>query len=165
MAGLVDKFKRMWDVPEDDYNDYDDDDYNSSYEDDDNDSYTSSRSSSYSSSVYQNFAPDPEERKNKVVNISATAKLQVVLFKPETFGSETKSIADELIKSHTVVLNLENTNRDESRRILDFLSGCAYANNGSVRRIATSTFLIIPNNVDLTGDDLLDELENSGLYF
>ncbi len=165
MAGLVDKFKRMWDVPEDDYNDYDDDDYNSSYEDDDSDSYTSSRGSSYSSSAYQNFAPDPEERKNKVVNISATAKLQVVLFKPETFGSETKSIADELIKSHTVVLNLENTNRDESRRILDFLSGCAYANNGSVRRIATSTFLIIPNNVDLTGDDLLDELENSGLYF
>ena len=165
MAGLVDKFKRMWDVPEDDYNDYDDDDYNSSYEDDDSDSYTSSRGSSYSSSAYQNFAPDPEERKNKVVNISATAKLQVVLFKPETFGSETKSIADELIKSHTVVLNLENTNRDESRRILDFLSGCAYANNGSVRRIATSTFLIIPNNVALTGDDLLDELENSGLYF
>ena len=87
------------------------------------------------------------------------------MFKPETFGAETKAIADELIKSHTVVLNLENTNRDVSRRILDFLSGCAYANNGSVKRIATSTFLIIPNNVDLTGDELLDELENNGLYF
>lgn len=172
MAGLVDKFKRMWDVPEDDYGDYDDYD---DYDDEEEDSYTSrSRSSSsYSSSSTSSFSSSYpsyssgslDEKKNKVVNISATAKLQVVLFKPETFGAETKSIADELIRSHTVVLNLENTNRDESRRILDFLSGCAYANNGSVKRIATSTFLIIPNNVDLTGDDLLDELENNGLYF
>lgn len=177
MAGLVDKFKRMWDVPEDDY-DYDDDDYDyEDYDDKEEDlnDYSTSRSnsSSYSSSSssfssgYPSYSSSSagETRKNKVVNISATAKLQVVLFKPETFGVETKAIADELIKSHTVVLNLENTNRDVSRRILDFLSGCAYANNGSVKRIATSTFLIIPNNVDLTGDDLLDELENNGLYF
>ncbi|MGN0456753.1 MAG: cell division protein SepF [Acutalibacteraceae bacterium] len=177
MAGLVDKFKRMWDVPEDDY-DYDDDDYDyEDYDDKEEDlnDYSTSRSgsSSYSSSSssfsssYPSYSSSSagEPRKNKVVNISATAKLQVVLFKPETFGAETKAIADELIKSHTVVLNLENTNRDVSRRILDFLSGCAYANNGSVKRIATSTFLIIPNNVDLTGDELLDELENNGLYF
>ena len=181
MAGLVDKFKRMWDVPEDDYNDYEDDDYKS-YDDEDSDDYKDSYSSggysdrrsggSYSSgassfsSAYPSYSSSSSESKaNKVVNISATAKLQVVLFKPETFGTETKGIADELIKSHTVVLNLENTNRDVSRRILDFLSGCAYANNGSVKRIATSTYLIIPNNVDLTGDDLLDELENNGLYF
>ena len=177
MAGLVDKFKRMWDVPEDDY-DYDDDDYDyEDYDDKEEDlnDYSTSRSgsSSYSSSSssfsssYPSYSSSSagEPRKNKVVNISATAKLQVVLLKPETFGAETKAIADELIKSHTVVLNLENTNRDVSRRILDFLSGCAYANNGSVKRIATSTFLIIPNNVDLTGDELLDELENNGLYF
>lgn len=182
MAGLVDKFKRMWDVPDDDY-DYDDYDEDEDYEDydDRNDSYSSSKSgkqssSSYSSSsssassfssAYSSYAASEssEPRKNKVVNINATAKLQVVLVKPETFGAETKAIADELSRAHTVVLNLENTNRDESRRILDFLSGCAYANNGSVKRIATSTYLIIPNNVDLTGDDLLDELENNGLYF
>ena len=178
MAGLVDKFKRMWDVPEDDY-DYDEDDYDyDDYDDKEEDrsdysgsrsnssySSSSSSSSSFASSYPSYSSSSGETRKNKVVNISATAKLQVVLFKPETFGTETKAIADELIKSHTVVLNLENTNRDVSRRILDFLSGCAYANNGSVKRIATSTFLIIPNNVDLTGDELLDELENNGLYF
>lgn len=45
------------------------------------------------------------------------------------------------------------------------MSGCAYANKGKIKRIATSTFIIIPNNVDLTGDDLLDELENNGVYF
>ena len=100
-----------------------------------------------------------------MVNIHATAQLQVVLFKPEHFGEETTAVADELLKMHTVVLNLENTNKDISRRILDFLSGVTYANNGKIKRVATSTFIITPYNVDLTGDDLLDELENSGVYF
>ena len=81
----------------------------------------------------------------------------MVLFKPERFGDETRSVADELIKMHTVVLNLENTSKDVSRRILDFLSGVAYANNGKIKRVSTATFIITPYNVDLTGDDLMDE--------
>lgn len=64
---------------------------------------------------------------NKVVNIrTATARTEVVLFKPEHFGEETRTVADELFKD-TVVLNLENTSKDVSRRIIDFLSGVAYA--------------------------------------
>lgn len=160
MAGLVDKFKRMWDVPDEEYdNGYDEYGYAEEEEDDDFEevaTYGSNRSSSSSNSSY---------RRNKVVNISATAKLQVAIFKPERFGEETRIIADELIKTHTVVLNLEETNKDMSRRIVDFLSGVAYAHRGKIKRVASSTFIIIPNNVDLTGDDLLDELENSGVYF
>ena len=160
MAGLVDKFKRMWDAPDDEYDDYDE----YSYGDEPEEDYAASSSPAPDYSYQrENAASTP--RRNKVVNINATAKLQVVLFKPERFGEETRAIADELIKMHTVVLNLENTNRDMSRRIIDFLSGCAYANKGKIKRIATSTFIIIPNNVDLTGDDLLDELENNGVYF
>lgn len=160
MAGFVDKFKRMWEVPEDEYdNGYDE--YGYAEEEEAEDDYeepvsTYSRSSSSSGGSY---------RRNKVVNISATAKLQVAIFKPERFGEETRVIADELIKTHTVVLNLEETNKDMSRRIVDFLSGVAYAHRGKIKRVASSTFIIIPNNVDLTGDDLLDELENSGVYF
>lgn len=63
------------------------------------------------------------------------------------------------------MLNLEDTNKDMARRILDFLSGVAYANDGKIKKVASNTYIIIPNNVDLTGDDLLDELENSGVYF
>ena len=100
-----------------------------------------------------------------VDNINATTNLQVGLFKPERFGEETRTIADELMKAHTVVLNLEDTNKDMARRILDFLSGVAYANRGKIKRVATNTYIIIPSNVDLTGDDLLDELENNGVYF
>ena len=151
MAGFVDKFKRLWDAPEDEYdNGYDE--YG----------YAEEESANYFEEV---TSYSTSNRRNKVVNISATAKLQVAIFKPERFGEETRAIADELIKTHTVVLNLEETNKDMSRRIIDFLSGVAYANRGKIKRVASSTFIIIPNNVDLTGDDLLDELENSGVYF
>ena len=149
MAGFVDKFKRMWDAPDDEYQ-YDEYGYGEDNGDDFDEDVT---------------IRDNSSKKSKVVNINATAKLAVALFKPERFGEETRAIADELIKTHTVVLNLENTNKDMSRRIIDFLSGVAYANRGKIKKVASSTFIIIPNHVDLTGDDLLDELENSGVYF
>ena len=100
-----------------------------------------------------------------MVNINAKTQLQVVVCKPVSFGDEVRSIADELLRRHTVVLNLEKTETDVSRRIVDFLSGVAYANNGKIKRIATGTFIITPYTVDLTGDDVLDELESNGLYF
>ena len=168
MSGFVDKFKRMWDAPDDEYeyNEYGYSDEEAEEESEPvREERTSSRRSSRSYDDFEDYGVSRESsRRNKVVNISATAKLQVALFKPERFGEETRNIADELIKTHTVVLNLENTNKDMSRRIIDFLSGVAYANRGKIKKIATSTFIIIPNNVDLTGDDLLDELEHSGVY-
>ena len=78
---------------------------------------------------------------------------------------EAKAVADNLNEKRTVVLNLESANRDVARRLVDFLSGVAYANGGKVKRVATRTFIITPYNVDLTGDDLIDELEGSGVYF
>ena len=156
MAGIVDKFKRMWDAPDDEY-EYDEYGYSDEGEDDFEEPAPRERE--------RDRQPASSSSRNKVVNINATAKLQVGIFKPERFGEETRSIADELMKTHTVVLNLEDTNKDMARRILDFLSGVAYANNGKIRRVATNTYIIIPSNVDLTGDDLLDELENSGVYF
>lgn len=163
MAGFVDKFKRMWDAPDDEY-EYDE--YGYDEQDDDIEESYSRSQKRYDD--YDNFNEQPvreSSRRNKVVNISTTAKLQVALFKPEKFGEETRNIADELVKTHTVVLNLENTNKDMARRIIDFLSGVAYANRGKIKKVSANTFIIIPSNVDLTGDDLLDELEHSGLYF
>lgn len=104
-----------------------------------------------------------EGKGNKVVNIHATTQLQVVLVKPEHF-EDASSVADHLNNKRTVVLNLESTSKEISRRLVDFLSGVAYANNGQIKRVANSTFIITPYNVDIMGD-LLDELENNGLYF
>ena len=104
-----------------------------------------------------------EDRRNKVVNIHATTQLKVVLVKPDRFENASE-IADQLKDKRTVVLNLESTNKEVSRRLVDFLSGVAYANNGQIKRVANSTFIITPYNVDIMGD-LIDELESNGLYF
>ena len=104
-----------------------------------------------------------KQHSNKVVNINATTQLQVVLVKPERF-EDASAIADQLNAKHTVVLNLESTGKEISRRLIDFLSGVAYANNGQIKRVATSTFIITPYNVDIMGD-LICELENNGVFF
>ena len=104
-----------------------------------------------------------ERRSNKVVNIHTTTQLQVVLVKPERFENASE-IADHLREKRTVVLNLESTNKEIARRLLDFLSGVAYANEGKIKKVAISTYIITPYNVDILGD-LIDELENNGLYF
>lgn len=109
------------------------------------------------------FSGETDRRSNKVVNIHTTTQLQVVLVKPERFENAAE-IADHLREKRTVVLNLEQTNKDVSRRVLDFLSGAAYANEGKVKKVAINTYIITPYNVDILGD-LIDELENNGLYF
>ena len=104
-----------------------------------------------------------KQHSNKVVNINATTQLQVVLVKPERF-EDASTIADQLNAKRTVVLNLESTGKEVSRRLIDFLSGVAYANEGKIKKVAISTYIITPYNVDILGD-LIDELENNGLYF
>lgn len=110
------------------------------------------------------YAPVEAKQHEKVVNINATAQLKVVLVKPERF-EDASSIADQLNAKRTVVLNLESTGKEVSRRLIDFLSGVAYANNGQIQRVATSTFIITPYNVDVMGSGLIDELESNGVFF
>lgn len=112
---------------------------------------------------YDVIGMENERRSNKVVNIRAATQLQVVLVKPERF-EDASAIADHLREKRTVVLNLESTNKEIARRLLDFLSGVAYANEGKIKKVAISTYIITPYNVDILGD-LIDELENNGLYF
>jgi len=104
-----------------------------------------------------------EDRRNKVVNIHATTQLKVVLVKPERFENASE-IADHLKDKRTVVINLESTNKDVARRLVDFLSGVAYAGEGKIKKVAANTYIITPYHVDIEGD-LIDELENNGLYF
>lgn len=113
--------------------------------------------------VFEDRRPKQEDRRNKVVNIHATTQLKVVLVKPERF--ETASdIADHLKEKRTVVMNLESTHKDVARRLIDFLSGVAYASEGKIKKVAANTYLITPYSVDIQGD-LIDELSSNGLYF
>ena len=123
--------------------------------------YSGGYGSGYSS--YSAPSVEDERRANKVVNIRAATQLQVVLVKPERF-EDASSIADHLREKRTVVLNLESTNGEIARRLLDFLAGVSYAQEGKIKKVAISTYIITPYNVDILGD-LIDELENNGLYF
>lgn len=108
------------------------------------------------------FNDNAPGRSNKVVNIHATTQLKVVLLKPERWEAAPE-IVDHLREKRTVVLNLEAVNKDIGRRLLDFVSGAAYASEGKVKKVAINTYIVTPFNVDLMGD-LVGELENNGLY-
>ena len=163
--GIFDEFKRLAhpyeDEDEDDYDDFDISPRPVERRDRDRDRYE--RPSRSSESSYSAPAPEEDRRSNKVVNIRAATQLQVVLVKPERF-EDASSIADHLREKRTVVLNLESTNGEIARRLLDFLAGVSYANEGKIKKVAISTYIITPYNVDILGD-LIDELENNGLYF
>lgn len=152
--GLMDELKKI-------IHPYDDEDYD--YEDDFEESVKES-----SRSLFDDRKDDrredrrSEDRHNKVVNIHATTQLKVVLVKPERFENASE-IADHLKEKRTVVLNLESTNKDVARRLIDFLSGVAYAGEGKIKKVAANTYIITPYSVDIMGD-LIDELENNGLY-
>ncbi|MCH5353627.1 MAG: cell division protein SepF [Acutalibacter sp.] len=152
MASFRDKIQRVFKPPDDEYEEY--------YDEEEQEYEEPRRSSSYVP-----FYTRTDPRENKVVNFNAKSQQQMVVFKPSSFGEETRNIADELLQRHTVVLNLEKTDKETSRRIVDFLSGVAYANNGRLKPIASNIVIVTPYNVDLTGDDVLDELESSGIYF
>lgn len=108
------------------------------------------------------YSTDSQRQNNKVVSMHNNTQLAVVLVKPDRFENAAE-IADHLKDKRTVVLNLEQTNKEVARRLVDFLSGVAYANEGKIKRVANSTYIITPYNVDILGD-LLDELESNGLY-
>ena len=82
---------------------------------------------------------------------SASNKQEVVLFRPGTFNDTSKA-ADDLRNRRAVIVNMENVDKDMARRVVDFLSGCVYALDGNVKKIAKSAYLFCPHNMDIVGD-------------
>ena len=154
--GFLDELKRLThpyeDEMEDDY-DEDEDVYEDEEEPEDVEPTPPPREEPSRRREREYQEPPRRNSGGKVVNIHATTQLQVGL-----------EIADHLRDKRTVVLNLEKTQKDVARRLLDFLSGVAYAQEGKIKKVALQTYIVTPYNVDIMGD-LIDELENNGLYF
>ena len=87
----------------------------------------------------------------QVMNITSGNKQEVVLFHAKTFDDAARA-ADELRKKKAVILNMENVDKALTRRVVDFLSGSVYALDGSVKKVAQSTYLFCPHNMDVVGD-------------
>ena len=109
--------------------------------------------------VAENTEQAPQEAQNE------ENKVHFVLFKPETFDKDITTMADRFIQKDTLILNMEQTNKDVAKRIIDFLGGVAYAHSGKISRVAEDTYIVMPSHIDITGDDLMDEVESDNVYF
>ena len=87
----------------------------------------------------------------QILNMGASNKQEVVLFRPGSFNDTSKA-ADDLRGRKAVIVNMENVDKAMARRVVDFLSGCVYALDGDVKKIAQSAYLFCPHNMDIVGD-------------
>lgn len=164
--GFIDKFKNAFSMSEEEY--LDDVDMEEEEEEEEEYVYQKPR-------AVRHTKPSEPSKADNVVDIRSSSssaaprsqqpgysssKAAHVVFKKIDSFEEVRSVADVLIEQRIVILNLETCNDDASRRILDVLSGVAYANDGKIQRVAGRAYIITPNNVPLTGE-LLDEVANS----
>ena len=154
--GLFDSIKNIFTIP-------DEDEYEEELEQTAQNQETKKNSDYEPVTSKRNEAPRVIGGKSKTVSFNP-AQMQVVLVKPDRYEDVT-SIADHLNDKKTVVLNLESTERELSRRIVDFLSGATYANHGNMRKVSKGTFLIVPNGVDMMGELMLEDFEEGRMYF
>lgn len=155
--GLMDRIKKVTGT-NDGYDDSYDDDYyngfdnNDGYDDDmdDSDIQLAGGMGQYGQSGMSNtqHVGGTQPMGGGISLSGSNIKMQVV--RPQNYDSETASqIANHLLNKSTVVLNLESTNKETSRRLIDFLSGVAYSIGGSLKKIATNAYVITPSNVDV----------------
>lgn len=164
--GLMDELKKLTrPYNEEDMDEYDYDDEEEELEPEAEPAPASSRRST-PFAVPETSSNNSSARRTgpaRVVNLNNNSSMQVILVKPDRFDTVSE-IADHLREKKAVVLNLESTNKDVARRLVDFLSGVAYALDGKIKKVAISTYILTPYNVEIVGD-LVEELENSGVYF
>ncbi len=142
--GFISNIKKI--VNPDVEDDYDDDDI---YDDDDG----------YDIAAPQQAAPKQQastsSRPVPSMGAFASGSLELKVVKPEKYDSATaEKIANHLLNKRSVVLNLEATNKESARRLIDFLSGVAFSIGGYIQRVATNTFIVVPENVDVSGEQL-----------
>lgn len=103
---------------------------------------------------------DKADRESKVVGLAPNNKMKLIIYQPMAYD-DTQSIIDNLKNRKAVVVNLEAVESDVAQRILDFMSGAAYAVNGNIHKISRGIFVLVPNNVDISGN-IPDELVGNG---
>ncbi|MBQ5591491.1 MAG: cell division protein SepF [Clostridia bacterium] len=157
--GFGDKFKNIFNLSEEEYFDDMDMDENERADDD----YSKDvRSGGFSFNRSRNESGDGKvvDMRSSVPASTPSSKAHVVFKKLDRY-EDVGNVADVLNEKRIVILNLETCPNDVSVRIIDFLSGVAYANGGEMKRVAGRAYIITPYNVPLTGE-LLDGFEHSG---
>ncbi len=146
------KAKRFAQPYADDYEEYEEEEEVLDYEESPSEPPPRPRRNPFSSASNkesETAAPASSGFTGHVVNIGN--KQEVVLFHPANFN-DTSTAADHLRNKKAVIVNMENVDKAMARRVVDFLSGCAYALDGKVKKVAQSTYLFCPHNMDVVGD-------------
>lgn len=147
LKGIVNPSSIEVDYSNDDQ--YENDLYDEEYQIPEDKNYSQSYQQQYQQSTHQvnNYQT---QSSGATMSINANA-LELKVVRPEKFQNVTQ-IADHLLSNRTVVLNLEATNKETSRRIIDFLTGVAYSINGQLKKVANLTYVITPSNIDVSND-------------
>ena len=88
-----------------------------------------------------------------VVSLHAAREQQsirLMLFEPRSYN-DAQDIADNLRHRRPVVINLRRVEKDQAKRIVDFLSGTVYALNGDIQKVGEDIFVCTPEHVDIQG--------------
>jgi cell division inhibitor SepF len=139
-------------------------DPNSTYEEEYTVANAAAPSTTETSAVRQDDRP---KSANNLVALNTKKKdrSKVVLAEPRVFA-EAQDISDHLKENRAVIVNLQRMSKEQSRQVVNFLSGVVYALEGSMTSIGHNTILCTPNNVELTGSisNLIseDELHSKG---
>lgn len=109
------------------------------------------------------YQPQPQPQQPQRGFGGAAPQAKLLLVRPDRF-EVAADIADRISEKNAIVLNLESTDKDTTRRLLDFLSGVTYALGGNVKKVSGSTYIITPAGMDFMGDGL-EEMETKENYF
>ena len=94
---------------------------------------------------------------------AAGAPTSVHLVVPRSFN-DAQQIADKFKDAIPVILNLQSTDGDLSKRLIDFASGLTYALDGGMQRVADKVFLLTPRNVEVSAEERARLLERGGFF-
>lgn len=154
----IKKFAQPY-ADDDEFDDYDDEELDDGFEEEAAPSFTSRRESAPVNDSTFSSAPAYTSAgtaattgfSGTVLNTSTGSKQQVVLTRPESFN-DAPEIAANLRNKKAVVLNLEGVDKSLARRVVDFLSGCTYSLDGSVKKVSQATYMFCPYNMEVLGD-------------
>jgi cell division inhibitor SepF len=99
----------------------------------------------------------------RVAAVPGPASVRVHLVVPRSFN-DAQQIADKFKDTIPVILNLQSTDSDLSKRLIDFASGLTYALDGGMQRVADKVFLLTPRNVEVSAEERARLLERGGFF-
>jgi cell division inhibitor SepF len=99
----------------------------------------------------------------RVAAVPGPSSVRVHLVIPRSFN-DAQQIADKFKDAIPVILNLQSSDQDLSKRLIDFASGLTYALDGGMQRVADKVFLLTPRNVEVSAEQRAQLLERGGFF-